>query len=62
MPRKEKYPYSHHISKTRKEHRCNGCGGIIPKGSRARYKNLFTGKRGYAHEFYPNCTPKGEPK
>ena len=49
MPRKEPFPYSHYIKKTRKEHRCELCGGIIISGSQARYKNLFTGKRGYIH-------------
>lgn len=28
------------------------CGEIIPKGSRhVRYKNLFTGKRGFYHDY-----------
>lgn len=53
MPRKERYPYSHHIEKTRKDHMCERCYKIIPKGSQANYKNLFTGKRGYIH--FPSC-------
>jgi len=49
MPRKEPFPYSHFINKTRKDHKCEKCGDVILKGSRAQYKNLFTGKRGYIH-------------
>jgi len=54
MPRKERYPYSHHVNKTRKEHKCVACGKIIPKGSTARYKNGFDGKRMYIH-CVPDC-------
>lgn len=50
---KEPYPYSHHVSKTRKDHKCAYCSEIISKGSKANYKNLFTGKRGYIH--FPEC-------
>jgi hypothetical protein len=50
MPRKEKFPYSHSVHKTRTPHKCEMCGEIIPVGSMASYKNHFTGKRGYIHE------------
>ena len=49
MPRKEPYPYSHWVEKTRKEHKCGLCGEMIPKGSKARYKNMFDGTREYIH-------------
>lgn len=54
--RREPYPYSHSVEKTRKEHKCERCGGIISKGKRANYKNLFTGKRGYVHESRLTCS------
>jgi len=57
MPRKEPFPYSHHVKKTRKDHKCEACGGVIPTGSRADYKNLFTGKRGYRHYLMRDCAP-----
>ncbi len=57
MPRTEPYPYSHYVNKTRKDHKCEICWDIIPRGSKARYKNLFTGKRGYIHNF-PPCPDK----
>jgi len=50
MPRKERFP---HYCKTRKEHKCERCGNIIPRGVRVRYRNLFTGKRGYYHLICP---------
>jgi len=40
--------------KTRKEHRCELCRKMIPKGVQARYKNLFTGEKGYIHSI-PDC-------
>ena len=49
MPRKELFLYSHSVLRTRKGHKCEGCGKIIPKGSPANYNNLFTGRRGYLH-------------
>lgn len=55
MPRKEKFPYSHSVDKTRKEHKCGLCGGIIEVGEHARYKNLLTGGRGYVHGNFPYC-------
>jgi len=52
MPRTERYP--HYVTRTRTDHKCENCGGIIPKGSRwVRYKNLFTGKRSYFHDRCP---------
>ena len=54
MPRTEIRP--HYVTRTRKDHPCIRCGGIIPRGSFVRYKNLFTGKRGYMH--FPNCPPR----
>lgn len=53
MPRKEPFPYSHYIKKTRKYHICRLCKEIIVKGSSARYKNLFTGKKAYIHTICP---------
>lgn len=53
MPRKEPFPYSHFVKKTRKNHKCEKCGQIISKGSMAQYKNLFTGCRGYIHIVCP---------
>jgi len=56
MPRTEKSP--HYVQKTNKDHKCRICGEIIPKGTRnVRYKNLFTGKRGYQHT---SCPPMSE--
>ena len=43
----------HLVEKTRKDHECHYCGEIIPKGSRAKYRNAFTGKRDYYHS--PDC-------
>lgn len=43
----------HFVGKTRTEHKCENCSGIIPKGSQAWYRNLFTGKRGYEHKGCP---------
>jgi len=54
MSRKEPFPYSHYVMKTRKEHRCELCRKMIPKGVQARYKNLFTGEKGYIHSI-PDC-------
>ena len=54
MPRTERSP--HYVTKTRKDHLCIRCNGIIPRGSFVRYKNLFTGKRGYSH--FPDCPPR----
>jgi hypothetical protein len=58
MPRKEPYPYSHRVENTRKDHLCQLCGEWILKGSRARYKNLFTGRRAYIHD--PFCPLTGQ--
>jgi len=56
MPRTEKYPK--YVQKTNKDHKCQNCSGIIPKGSIwVRYKNLFTGKRGYYHPDPKDCEP-----
>lgn len=57
MPRTEQHP--HYVSKTRKDHKCEMCGGIIPAGTKdVRYKNLFTGKRAYYHPDYKkDCEP-----
>jgi hypothetical protein len=55
MPRTEEYP--HWIRKTRKEHECGRCGGIILKGSAVRYRNEFTGKRTYYHIPDSLCDP-----
>lgn len=54
MWRKEKFPYSHFVDKTRTNHGCAICKLWIPAGAAARYKNLFTGKRGYIHN-RPDC-------
>ena len=62
MPRKEAFPYSHSVGKTWKDHICHGCGEVIPKGSRASYKNLFTGRRGYIHEPRSICSKNIERK
>ena len=52
MPRTERYP--HFVRKTNKDHICNICGGIIPKGSQfVRYKNMLSGKREYYHNECP---------
>ena len=58
MPRKEPYPYSHWIKKTRKEHKCDICGLVIPVGVEARYKNGLAGKQ-YIHG-WPSCPPSEE--
>jgi hypothetical protein len=55
MPRKEKFPYSHFVDKTRKEHECGLCWDVIRIGEHARYKNLSTGERGYVHGNWPYC-------
>ena len=39
----------HWVKKTRTEHIRENCRKIIPIGSQAMYRNLFTGKRGYEH-------------
>lgn len=44
-----KYDNSYSIHKTRKDHKCYNCGGIIPKGDRARYTNQFDGTKNYYH-------------
>ena len=59
MPRTERHP--HFVKKTRTNHKCIHCGEIIPKGSTwVRYKNLFTGKRGYFHSRCPKWEQKRE--
>jgi len=45
----------HTVERTRKTHKCERCGQIIPVGSKASFRNAFTGKRCYAH--YWNCPP-----
>lgn len=56
MPRTEQHP--HYVTKTNKDHKCESCGGVIPKGSKnVRYKNLFTGKRAYYHPDHRDCEP-----
>lgn len=56
MPRTEKR--AHYVRKTNKDHSCQICGGIIPKGSSwVRYKNQFTGKRAYYHPDPIDCQP-----
>ena len=54
MPRTEPFPYSHYVMKTRKDHKCEMCRKLIRKGVQARWKSLFTGKRGYIHSV-PTC-------
>lgn len=39
----------HVVFKTRTEHKCEACYGVIPIGSTASYRNAFTGKRVYKH-------------
>jgi hypothetical protein len=47
---------AHPIKKTRKDHECGICGGIIKKGSRAEYENTWIGKRRYLHPHpYREC-------
>jgi len=58
MSRKEPFPYSHSVARTRCEHKCERCGQVISIGSRARYKNLFTGRRGHIHELPTSCSIK----
>lgn len=56
MPRTEKRPRL--VTRTTKDHKCEDCGGTIPKGSRQiRYKSLFTGRRGYYHASPEDCRP-----
>jgi len=60
MPRTEPFPYSHYVTKTRTEHKCELCRRVIPIGVQARWKSLFTGRRGYIHSV-PTCEQiKGE--
>ena len=41
------------VNKTQKEHKCEDCGEIIAKGSKAETWSRFTGCSGYKH--FPEC-------
>ena len=43
----------HVVQKTRTPHKCERCGQMIAVGSKASFRNEFTGERCYAH--YWNC-------
>ena len=45
----------HTVKKTRTEHICENCKGVILKGNKALYRNAFTGKRAYQHYLNRDC-------
>ena len=44
---------THIVNKTRADHKCHRCDEVILRGSKARYRNVFTGEREYYH--YTEC-------
>lgn len=53
MPRYAGDSKLHLVNKTRLDHICRTCDEVIPRGSKARYRNTFTGERDYYH--YGGC-------